>query len=277
MLSCTSILAQSLLYRVEPGDTFESISKEFGVSIEGLKDANPNVKTLFVGMKINIPKKAEQTVTAITETSTETIVNTITTTSNEPEVQEATTHNHEPSYSSYGSSNSYEKSTMNYTRTGGGMILNDGERVKNAFFFEYSFGTRNYAVNPIFIEYGLGYVLDSSWANEKDYKYEAMSHTLQAPLLLGIAIGEDIGTNFYFGPYLDFTIASKSETEIFGEKSVTRLRDIDDYNYFQLGLKVGGEINIYGCMLGACYSFGLTSHYKGLEASGGRLLIYLAF
>lgn len=275
ILSCTSILAQSLLYRVEPGDTFESISKEFGVSIGALKEANPNAKTLFVGMKINIPEK--QTATTVTDTPTDTIVNIITATSNEPVDQETATQTPDPAHNSYKPSISHESSTKTYTKAGGGMIFDESEMVKNAYFLEYSFGARSYAVNPLFVEYGLGYIIDSSWGNEKNYKFETTSHTLQAPLLLGVSIGESIGTNIYFGPYLDFTLASKAETEIFGEKSVTRIRDIDDYNRFMLGLKFGGEINIYGCMLGACYSFGLTSHYKGIDASGSRLLIYLAF
>ena len=95
--------------------------------------------------------------------------------------------------------------------------------------------------------------------------------------MVGVSLGEDLGVNFYFGPYLDFTVAAKTEMTMFGETQVTRLRDIENYNRFQLGLKFGGEFNIYGCKVGACYSFGLTNHIKGIEESGSRLLIYLAF
>jgi len=273
LLSCIVIIAQDTLYRVEPGDTFESISRDFGISITELKEANPNVKTLFVGMKINIPKKTEEQAKH---------VNTL---DSNKENKETVYNVPSGSRDIYGpadkpmvnTGSTYVRDSEVYTKAGGGMLFNNGEMVKKAFFLEYYLGSRTYPVNPIFFEYGLGYALDSSWANSKDYKYDVTTHSLQAPILLGVSLGDDIGTNFYFGPYVDLTLASKAETTIYGEKSTQRLRDIEDYNYFQLGIRFGGELNISGFIIGACYSIGLTSHLKGTEPSGGRLSIYLAF
>lgn len=128
-----------------------------------------------------------------------------------------------------------------------------------------------------FLEFGLAYGLETSWANESDYKYDATSHSLQVPALLGVSVGRDIGANFYVGPYLDFTVASKSEMEIFGEKSVTRLRDLEDYNRFQLGLKLGAEFDLDVFVIGVNYSLGLTSRTKGADATGSKLMFYFAF
>lgn len=281
LVSCINLFAQAPLYRVEPGDTFESISKEFGVTVDALRNANPNAKVLYVGMKIKIPEIVEYT--SQVKPSIDKHV-----AENNPVVKEEYNHSLEEPYTlsdniteqnkdehDTDSDLDLDETTGVCSRVGGGMMFNEGEMVKNAFFIEYYLGARSYVFDPMFIEYGLGYTLENSWANEKNYKYDSMSHSLSLPLLAGVSLGE--AANIYMGPYLDFTMASKTEMDIYGEKSVTRLRDIEDYNRFMLGLKFGGEVGFEGFKIGVCYSLGLTSHMKGNKASGGQLLIYLGF
>lgn len=281
LLSCTTIFAQTSLYRVEAGDTFNSIAKEFGITVETLKEANPNVKTLFAGMKINIPEKktviesapvkvtvAEQKTEqkAVTQTVTEQAPTKVT-------AAETTTTSH----TSTSTNTSSGMRSVGIGRFGGGMLFNEGELVKGAFTFEFYLASRNYMNDLFFIESGLAYSIQSSTSSGNDYKYDATSHSLQIPALAGITAGGYSGLNIYFGPYLDFTVASKTEMEIFGEKTVTRLRDIEDYRRFMLGLKAGAELYIGNFILGTCYSIGLTSHIKGADPSGSTLTIYLAF
>lgn len=276
LLSCTALIAQNLLYRVEPGDTFESISKEFGISVTELKEANPNARTLFVGMKINVPeKKKEQSepTNNVTFESQETIKELAYETPSEP--RQVTGHTEVPTTTS--PTEVQSRGTEALIRGGGAMFFNKGEMVKKTYSIEYYMGARSYPFGPIFFEYGLGYVYDSSWDYGKDYKFDSTAHSLQVPVLLGVSLGSDIGTNIYFGPYVDFTLASKNEMEIYGEKTTQKLRDVEDYNRFQLGVRFGGELDIYGFILGAYYSIGLTSHVKGVDPSGGKLSLYLAF
>jgi LysM repeat protein len=53
-------------YAIQKGDTYYSIGKQFGVSMQALKDANPGVEPtrLQVGQKINIPPAAPPTTAA---------------------------------------------------------------------------------------------------------------------------------------------------------------------------------------------------------------------
>lgn len=276
LLSCTALIAQNLLYRVEPGDTFESISKEFGISVTELKEANPNARTLFVGMKINVPeKKKEQSehTNNVAFESQETTKELAYETPSEP--RQVTGYTEVPTTTS--PTEVQSRGTEALIRGGGAMFFNKGEMVKKTYSLEYSMGARSYPFGPIFFEYGLGYVYDSSWDYGKDYKYDSTAHSLQVPVLLGVSLGSDIGTNIYFGPYVDFTLASKNEMEIYGEKTTQKLRDVEDYNRFQLGVRFGGELDIYGFILGAYYSIGLTSHVKGVDPSGGKLSLYLEF
>lgn len=276
VLSYTSLFAQSQLYRVLPGDTYESISRKFGTSVEALKEANPSAKTLYVGMKINIPAAVE------TAEPTEVIMENPPETENNDDSENGYTEQVEQAKSrnevtvAYQSADNDRQTEVN-ARVGGGMFFNEGEMVENAVSVELYMAGRHYVYDPIFLETGLGYVIDSSWADETDYKYDSMTMSLQVPVLLGVSLGDSIGANIYLGPYVDFTISSKSEMTMFGETTTTRLRDVEDYRRFQLGLRFGGELKLDVMRFGVCYSIGLTSHIKGAEASGSKLMFYISF
>lgn len=272
LLSCVTVFAQENLYKVVAGDTFGSIAKEFNVSVEALQAANPSVKTLFVGMKLNIPAVPEDSASEFTSVQTSSIAA-------EPEATSApkATKTTKVEQTTVRQQTKTNRPSEGLGRFSGGMLFNDGDLVKNAFAMEVYLASRMYVYDPIFLEFGLAYGLETSWANESDYKYDAMSHSLQVPALLGVSVGSDVGANFYVGPYLDFTVASKSEMEIFGEKSVTRLRDLEDYNRFQLGLKLGAEFDLDVFVIGVNYSLGLTSRTKGADATGSKLMFYFAF
>lgn len=272
LLSCVMAFAQNGLYRVKPGDTFERIAKELSVSVQALKEANPSVKTLFVGMKLNIPAVTESVVPAVTVPEPS------------PKVTQKQTYvaPEEPVETKVEQiAVQYPVRTNRPTealgRFSGGILFNKGEFVKNAFAMEFYFGSRFYVCDPMFLESGLAYGFENSWSNESDYKYDATSHSLQIPGLLGVSLGRDFGADFYVGPYLDFTVASKSEMEIFGEKTVTRLRDQEDYRRFQLGLRVGAEIDFDVFTIGVNYSLALTSRFEGVDPSGSKLMFYVAF
>lgn len=273
LLSCLNLLAQSNLYKVKAGDTFERIANELNVNVDALKEANPNVKYLIVGMKLNVPAKTDSFLPIIdnAEFSPKPVPQNEVSASKEPEDERI-----EPAVYS-GSNVRDSRPNEAIGRFSGGMFFNEGELVENTFVLELYFASRSYVADPLFLEYGLAYGIESSWANEKDYKYDAMSHSLQLPILLGASIGRDFGADVYVGPYLDFTVASKSEMEILGEKSVTRLRDLEDYNRFQLGLKIGAEFGFDVFSIGVNFSIGLTSRYKGTDPSGSKLMFYLAF
>ena len=63
MFVCASILfAQTYqaTHEVKRGETIESIAKQYGVTEQMIKDANPQVGNLFyVGLKLNIPKRVK--------------------------------------------------------------------------------------------------------------------------------------------------------------------------------------------------------------------------
>lgn len=273
LLSNVPILAQTNLYKVVAGDTFERIANELNVSVDALKEANPNVRYLMVGMKLNVPDKTDSSLPIIT--------NDVFPPKPAPQPDASTLKELEdkgiesPVYTDSNARNNRPDELI--SRFSGGMFFNEGELVKNSYALEFYFASRSYVADPLFLEYGLAYGIESSWANEKDYKYDAMSHSLQLPILLGASIGRDFGADVYVGPYLDFTVASKSEMEILGEKSVTRLRDLEDYNRFQLGLKIGAEFGFDVFSVGVNFSVGLTRRYKGVDSSGGKLMFYLAF
>ena len=133
LLTCTSIFAQNT-HRVEAGDSFYSIAKEYGVTVDALKEANPNVKSLFVGMKINIPAKVEVVEPTPTQTTvTEQKVAKATEQAPakveavETQIVEKTTPT-TTATTSYTSS-SDESRSVGIGRFGAGMMFNEGELI----------------------------------------------------------------------------------------------------------------------------------------------------
>lgn len=273
VLTCTNLFAQTQLYRVEVGDTFESISKEFGISVEALKKANPNVKTIFVGMKINIPEATEQLKS--TNDNKKSIFPKNDSSAKVPSRPHYETENKSELITGNSKTSTYK--TEPYGRFGAGMLFDEGDLSKNAVFMEWYFSARNHILNPIFWEYGLGYNCEFRHQNQEYYKYNATLHSLHVPVLLGVSTDTSIGTALYFGPYVDFTFCGKSETEYMGNKTTQWISDNENFNRFLFGIKTGAEIDFNSFRLGICFSIGLTSQYKGVNSNQSRLLFYLSY
>lgn len=63
LMLCVNIsMAQTKSHTVTRGETIESVAKKYGVSVDAIKQANPNMGSMFyVGMKIIIPEVLAQT------------------------------------------------------------------------------------------------------------------------------------------------------------------------------------------------------------------------
>ena len=63
MICATISMAQTKSHTVTRGETIESIAQKYGVTVEAIKQANPNMGSMFyVGMKLNIPEVQEKPV-----------------------------------------------------------------------------------------------------------------------------------------------------------------------------------------------------------------------
>jgi len=60
LLSFTALMAQQITHTIKRGETLESIAQKYNVSVDAIKEANPNVANMiFVGMKLTIPEKSK--------------------------------------------------------------------------------------------------------------------------------------------------------------------------------------------------------------------------
>lgn len=60
MFAFTTVKAQQVSHTIQRGETLESIAQKYHVSVDALKQANPDAVDLFyVGMKLNIPTTSE--------------------------------------------------------------------------------------------------------------------------------------------------------------------------------------------------------------------------
>lgn len=65
MFICVNVsFAQSTtIHNVQRGETLEQIAQKYGVSVEALKQANPNIEDFFyVGLRLNIPEKRDDVI-----------------------------------------------------------------------------------------------------------------------------------------------------------------------------------------------------------------------
>lgn len=81
LMSALVTQAQQVSHTIQRGETLESIAQKYQVSVDALKQANPDaIDVFYVGMKLNIPK---ETITPTISKPSETVSTTVSTPSGE--------------------------------------------------------------------------------------------------------------------------------------------------------------------------------------------------
>lgn len=106
------------------------------------------------------------------------------------------------------------------------LFLDDSDMIDYSGGFVIDFGSDHFITETVYAGFSLGYSYSIITSDFSGISSSAEVHDLRLPIRAGLA-SADSKFKFDTGPFLDFSIAGKSEVSYGSEKSVTRLKDMD--------------------------------------------------
>ena len=221
MLMCIvsiTLSAQTKVHTVQRGETVASVAKKYGVSVDDLKKANPNINNFFyVGMTLTIPtaKPATQ----------------ITSQEKGKTVSETAKNNYNTNSSSFSESMNVKKFEPEIIA---GLSVNGvaGDDVKgNSFSFGFHAGIagRYYFWKGLFAETSLafatkGYKVKNSstsgryWIDDapnydSELEEKLSTYNIEIPINVGykLSLSDNLALKIKAGPYLTYAVAGKKK------------------------------------------------------------------
>lgn len=284
-----TVMAQEAVHVVKRGETLTMIATQYGVSVDALKEANPLVgKTLFVGMKLQIPEKttefSEQAVRQQTNTySTE---QPRTANSSKAEESIAASSNSQTKEQDFriaqGSILAYGRAMFYFTDNafGKSSSIDGAIEYKSDFALAWDLGVNYYFIKSAFISAGLGVVTQGgTYSNYERYGASMQTintsrTTLRLPLGIGYSypFSENIGITVQTGPMLNYLIAGSDEMKQSGKRiSKTKLKDMKGVDHFSANWSASLGVNLWDGEVGVEYCIGL--HEKATDMWG----VYIGF
>lgn len=216
-------MAQEAVHVVKRGETLTMIATQYGVSVDALKAANPLVgKTLFVGMKLQIPEKViiQEDVTTPSDISPTNLETEISNTADgvvEEEYIQKTYHE--------GGSKSQSGEWV-YFGTLGFDFLELGKMYSK--FNNYTFDLHWNYVAPSNVYIGPGFGYTYTFIHDKSYDSDDQEMALRIPIRIGyqLPIAKQSKIMMDFGPSMNCVIwgrremkdGTKSKFKDWGEK-----------------------------------------------------------
>ncbi len=241
------------VHKIKNGETIESIAEKYGVTIDDIKNANPNAGGYFyIGMSINIPEKTEKT------EKTETIIESETTTK---ENAVNAFFNNSTDFQSYRT----EKETENeYQGWGPAFELGYGFLQGKAWAYKATFGCNYTFANNFYAGGQIGYNSSNLIDRIKTGKYSSISqemkmHFITIPFEVGYkAVTND--RNWGFLPFagLGFNIGLKGEYKLDKNKQNLKIGG-------KLGVeaRIGLRIHLHEFQLTGSYHIPMNSKQEG--------------
>ena len=106
------------------------------------------------------------------------------------------------------------------------LFMDDSDAIDYSGGFLLQFGSDYFITESFYAGVSLGYSFSVITSEFSDIKSTAEIHDLRLPIRAGLA-SADSKFKFDTGPFLDFSIAGKSELRYGSDKSETRLKDMD--------------------------------------------------
>lgn len=241
----SAAMAQQVTHTIQRAETLESIAQKYNVTVEALKQANPDVQEyVYIGMKLVIPAQAVKTEPNEERAESPALV---------PIVPQEI----KPSENAIENRNEIVNSQFKPSwdasyEFGWNLVKPEGADItfKN-MSFDLSMGAK-YRITPNVSVYArLGY--KGSFYFGK-YKNSSSIHDIYMPLgakfVLGSKAIDDKGFELTVGPYLTYSVAGK----IYDIK----IGDIPGYEHFGMGIIGGIGYNMICLRLG----YGLAGHEK---------------
>jgi len=271
-----SVAQTAKTHTVQRGETIESIARKYNVTVDALKQANPNVKqTIYVGLKLNIPERQQMEVPKEQQQAI---------------VEDSNASNLDNSVSTLGNT-SIDNTSL--TQVSKNKDIEDLKKVSIFYRMSYGFlkkpkGVKGYSdtyaiimganyniVKEFYIGAGVGYTssrfrfdIDSSTRAESDYHFVSVPIEIGGRLFLK-------GNSFALVPFagLGMHICVKAKSKLGKEK-------VDNDNGGKAGfdarigirLKVGEDFDI-----GFAYRFPLNEKQEGFTGEKGYPEIFLQF
>lgn len=283
-------------HEVRRGETLSSIAKQYGVTEQMIKNANPQMGDLFyVGLNLNIPKKSSENLKVEQEQKDK----------NELLARE---------YKSETTSLDSESRKGTFERKFyAGLSLNswsgnDAKNSKNNVGFHVGLLQRYFLLEETFLEAGIsfatkGYKADENlssgqyWDDEGanydiDYHYKMQTYNLEVPLNVGYSSVWSSVLSVYVkgGAYVTYALSGKLKvtgTETFYDdihssetgkiNKETKIADIDGYKKFGYGVQAGVGFQYENYSFNFVYQRGLSKLMKDQKAYEQNLLFSIGY
>lgn len=278
-------MAQSTTHVVKRGETLTMIATQYDVSVDALKEANPLVgKTLFVGMKLQIPEKetasAPQSVqqeaiaAAPEQPTTTTLTQAEYTTKGYTDLQKDNS-TQTPLKQDYriaqGAVHAYGRAMFYFTDHAFGKSDSENGAMdyKSDFVLAWDMGANYYFIKSAFVYAGLGVESQggtysySSGYGATTYTTNTSRTSLRLPLGAGYhyPFTENIGITAQTGPMLNYLIAGSDEEKESGKQvNKIKLKDMKNVDRFSANWSASIGVNLWDFEIGAEYCIGLNEH-----------------
>ena len=244
-ITISTAMAQQVTHTIQRAETLESIAQKYNVTVEALKQANPDVQEyVYIGMKLVIPAQAVKTETNEERTESPALVPIV---PQEIEPSENAIENRNEMVSSQ-----FKPSWGGSFEFGWNLVKPEGADItfKN-MSFDVSMGPK-YRITPNVSVYArLGYKFTGySGGYKKDTSIHDIYMPLGAKFVLGSKAIDDKGFVLSVGPYLTYSVA--------GKLYEIKIGDIPGYEHFGMGIIGGIGYNMF-CLR---WGFGLAGHEK---------------
>lgn len=242
LMSVTCVKGQTspTEYKIQRGESIESIAKDHGVTVDDIIKANPNVDgTFYAGMKIIIPARRNE---VKEEVHNNQVVDNGVSAMNAPEVAK-TDEMHKLGDIEFAAENAITYQDFN----GDG-----GKGFSGGYGLEFAFGAKAWLSETVYLEGLLGYKGRFLWY--KSSTARAMtgdehasgtydSHSIYLPLYIGAKIN-----NIFIeaGPYFDYIVYGESEIGSGKNKMKGKVKD----GKFSTGLSIKAGYNSFGVSFG---------------------------
>lgn len=285
LLSLTVVMAQQTYHIIQSGETLESIAKDYKVSVEDLKMANPEaVSKLYEGMQIIIPSSNSRKIKAERVEKSE----------NDYQSVQEFSHDYSPTNQDVSNSTSRivnennaqesRKNTWHFAfrlgpsffkgeKSGGITKAKGGTYTSSSSTgYEVALGTHYYFLENLYGSAMLGYYQTSSYfviAQIGSYNSStSVSKNIQLPIEVGLFLpfSKYLGLIFEAGPTLLYAVDGYIETN--GEKkSFSDIEKDAKIDRFSAVLKLGGGLRFGGFSVQGFYGIPLTK-VQGGEKKG---------
>lgn len=244
LMSVTCVKGQTspTEYKIQRGESIESIAKDHGVTVDDIIKANPNADgTFYAGMKIIIPARRNE---VKEEVHNNQVADNGVSAMNAPEVANTDDETHK-----LGDIDFIGESIVSYQEFNG----DGGDMFSGGFGFKFGFGAKAWLSETAYIKGLLGYKGRFVGIKKRAGDGSLSTSSVYLPLYAGVKINKMV---IEVGPYFDYIVKGEMEIGTGSNKVKAKVKD----DKFSAGLALNIGLGCFGVSLG----MGLTD-FAGMK------------